>query len=193
MSIEIELKLRVDSHDEVRAKLLDLGAANLGAVLETNHILDTPDGALRGRGGRGCGLRVRVAQDQASDASTTTLTFKGPRAAGVIKSREEIETVAADPAALLKILARLGYVSILEFQKRRQSWALDGCRVELDEPPLLGLFVEIEGDGEASIRTVQKKLGLSGTPEEGRSYVSMLISHCEKAAITDRVLLLDTS
>jgi adenylate cyclase, class 2 len=189
MSIEIELKLRVESHGAVREKLLAVGAERVGAVVETNHILDRPDGALRGQG---FGLRVRVAEDQGTGESTTTFTFKGPRTPGVIKSREEIETLVSDSASFLKILARLGYVSILEYQKRRESWLLDGCRVELDEPTILGFFVEIEGDGEESIRNVQRKLALGETAEEGRSYVSTLISHCKDAGIADRVLRFDS-
>ncbi len=189
MSIEIELKLRVESHNVVRGKLVEVGAERIGAVVETNHILDRPDGALRGQG---FGLRVRVAEDQGTGESTTTFTFKGPRTPGVIKSREEIETLVSDSASFLKILARLGYVSILEYQKRRESWLLDGCRVELDEPTILGFFVEIEGDGEAPIRAVQRKLDLDAAIEEPRSYVSMLISHCKDAGIADRVLRFDS-
>ncbi len=188
MSIEIELKLRVDSHDGVRAKLEEVGAKRVGTVLETNHILDRPDSALRRQG---CGFRVRVAADHASDVSTTTLTFKGPRTPGVMKSREEVETVAGDSANLLKILGRLGYVSVLTYQKLRESWSLDGCLVELDTPPILGHFVEIEGDGEETIRSVQRKLGLGDASEEARSYVSMLISHCEAVGVSDRVLRLE--
>lgn len=188
MSIEIELKLRVASHDPVRAHLAALGATLVGAVVETNHILDRADGAVRKQG---CGFRVRCAHNPVSGESITTLTFKGPRAPVVIKSREEIETVVEDPASLLKILGRLGYVSVLEYQKRRESWSFEGCRVDLDEPAELGLFVEIEGDREASIRDVQRKLGLSKAHEEARSYVSMLISYCESNAISRPVLALD--
>ena len=194
MPVEIELKLRVDSHEPVRDRLEHLDATRIGVAVETNQILDRPDGALRGQG---CGLRVRIAQDQGTGEPgtgepetgelTTTLTFKGPRTSGVIKSREEIETVVADSAELVKILGRLGFVSILEYQKRRESWTLDGCRIELDTPAILGKFVEIEGDSEDSIRAVQQKLHLGDAFEEGRSYVAMLISYCEQVAAADRV------
>jgi len=188
MSMEIELKLRVDSHNAVRAKLEEVGGTLLGQVVETNYILDKPDGSLRGQG---CGLRVRVAHDCDGGCSTTTLTFKGRCAPGVVKSREEIETEVADASALLRILARMGYVTVLEYEKRRESWSLEGCRVELDQPPVLGLFVEIEGDGEEAIRAVQATLGLMGAVAESRSYVSMLVSHCEAVGISDRVVHLD--
>ena len=40
MPLEIEAKLKVDSHAAVQAKLRAVGAERLGQVLETNHIFD---------------------------------------------------------------------------------------------------------------------------------------------------------
>ena len=86
------------------------------------------------------------------------------------------------------MLEELGFVPIFRYQKRRESWRLGECRVELDEPPRIGLFVEIEGPDEGAIHSVQAKLGLGGLKDVPTSYVGMLVAYCEANGIADRVL-----
>ena len=57
-------------------------------------------------------------------------------------------------------LARLGYERKLTFEKRRQSWALDHCKIELDTLPELGSYVEIECASESAVLRMQKRLGM---------------------------------
>ena len=64
------------------------------------------------------------------------------------------------------------------------------CTIKVSETEG-GYCVEIEGESEQAIRAVQRKLGLDTAAEEPRSYVSMLISHCETVGVSDRVLALD--
>ncbi len=177
MGLEVEAKLRVESHDAVRQALVGAGAAPLGAVMETNHILDADDGSLRAAG---AGLRVRVSAPLQDDDATVTLTYKGRRERSALKRRPEIEVVVAEADTTLQLLARLGYVERVVFAKRRESHRLSSCRVELDELPLLGCFVEIEGPEEESIQRVQALLGLSDLPHLSRSYVSMLVEVCQQ-------------
>jgi predicted adenylyl cyclase CyaB len=185
MSLETELKLRVESHGPVRQRLKDVGARFIEAVVETNRIYDRADGMLRKRG---CGLRLRTALPLDGTTSRATLTFKGPRLATALKSREEIEVGITDAISLAQVLEELGFVPILCYQKRRESWQLNGCRVELDEPARLGLFVEIEGPDEGSIRAVQTALELDKACEVPTSYVGMLMAYCEAYGIADRTL-----
>lgn len=162
MSVEIEVKLRVESHGPVRQRLKDVGAGFIEAVLETNYIYDRPDSSLRKRG---CGLRIRSVTPAEERASRATLTFKGPRNATALKSREELEIGVSDAESMARMLEGMGFVRVLRYEKRRESWELDGCRVELDEPARLGLFVEIEGPDERIILAVQRKLGLDQSRE----------------------------
>src|SRR5690242_10767962 len=146
MGIEIEAKFRVDEamRGRVRARLEELGARRMGDVLETNIFFDTKDGALR-RADKG--LRLRRNHDVQSGRDLFVLTYKGPKTAAKFKTREEIE-VEVGTGDLGEVLARLGYGEMLSFEKRRESWKLNECTVELDELPRLGFFVEIEGPGE---------------------------------------------
>jgi len=185
MSLEIEAKFRVASHDEVRRRLRAAGADPLGAVVETNAVFDRAGESLRAAG---CGLRLRSTVRQDGTAGTATLTFKGPQRRGPLKSREEFEVHLDDTAAMERILCGCGFATVLWYEKRRESWRLDFCRIELDEPPHLGLFVEIEGPSEAAISDVQRRLGLGHIEHERRSYVHMLSEYCRAQGRNDRRL-----
>lgn len=185
MGIEIELKLRVESHEPIRRRLQELGATLRGKVVETNRILDRPDGELRRRG---CGLRVRTVIDEHGKPLPAKLTFKGPRQPGDLKSREEIESIVQDPAAVVLLLEGLGFRTSLRYEKRRESWGWRECIVELDEPVALGFFVEIEGPSSGAIRAVQADLQLTEAETVNVSYVGMLAAYCDAQGIADRTL-----
>jgi adenylate cyclase class 2 len=184
MALEIEAKMRLADPAGLKARLEALAGHPFVSRLERNIFLDTPAAEFR-KTDRG--LRVRYEQDLTGKAAhKTVITYKGPRQAGAMKSREEIEVQVAEPDAATALLNGLGFAVKLTFEKRRMSWRVDDCRVELDEMPLLGFFVEIEGPGETSINAVRARLKLENEPLEGRSYVTLLAEHLEKHAIASR-------
>lgn len=185
MALEREAKFQVESHEALRERLTSSRAERLGCVLETNVILDRPDGSLRRKG---IGLRVRTTRDIETGERVTTMTFKGPVKPGPFKSREELEIGVSDFDTAVKMLEELGFARILRYQKRRESWRLDDCRIELDEPPHIGLFVEIEGPSDAAIDDVRKALNLDRLPHVKRSYPAMLLAYCEQHGIANLVL-----
>lgn len=177
MADEIEAKYRVIDHDPVRRLLRQAGAQLDQRVLETNVFFDRPDRSLRRQD---CGLRIRIARpidnrNRLFDAepARTTLTYKGPRREGLWKIRQEIELRITDAAAGREMLEALGLGVMLTFEKRRESWRLNGCCVELDELPYLGSFVEIEGPAE-KIPQVACTLGLADHPLEKSPYTLLL-------------------
>ncbi len=185
MSIEMEAKFRVASHEAVRDRLRAAGAVCDGSVTETNVILDRSDGSLREAG---CGLRVRATQRADGSTGAATLTFKGPRKPGPLKTREEWEVTVSDAATAEQIMASCGFLSILSYEKRRESWHLGGCRVELDEPAQLGLFVEVEGPSEEAIADVQSAIGLGSAEHVHESYVRLLLRYCREHGLVERQL-----
>lgn len=149
MPLEREIKLRFDDAGEARAKVLALGATPLhGRRLQEDVLLDTEDELLRRQRST---LRVR------SEGGKSLLTFKGPAAPGLIKIREEHETVVADGAALLSILEALGLHVWFRYEKYREEFSGDDVVIAIDETPV-GVFVEIEG-GEAAIHDMARALG----------------------------------
>jgi adenylate cyclase class IV len=109
------------------------------------------------------------------------LTYKGPRLArGRAKSRVEIQTTVEDPKAIEDILRALGLVRRLVIQKRRASYRLGRCLVELDELPILGCFVEIEGASARAIDAAARHIGLTGEPLKA-GYIHLAEEACPRA------------
>ncbi len=185
MGLEIEGKFRVESHEPVRSRLRTLGAVRIGTVREVNHIFDDAGRALLGSGR---GLRVRELTVLDGPSRPSTLTYKGPRTDATLKTREEIETPVGDARAARRILASLGFVEAVVFEKRRESWELAECRVELDELPHLGRYVEIEGPDESAVNRTQEMLGLAREAFVAETYVGMAAAYC-RARGTGTVVL----
>jgi adenylate cyclase class 2 len=189
MSLETEVKLKVDDHASLRDRLTAAGAHRLGSVLEHNHIYDRPDRSLFAADE---GLRVRVWLERDGRPGTAgTLTFKGPRRPGRIKSRPELEVEVADARSAGAILEAIGFVRVVSFQKRRETWELSTCRVELDELPPSNRYVEIEGPDEATIRETEIRLGLDPAATEDRTYIALVIEHLGARLPDDRDLLFE--
>ena len=188
MATELELKVCVDSHEPVRERLKALGGQYVGTVVERNVMLDRPDGVLRKAG---CGLRVRLTTVLDGANPGSKVTFKGPSRSSALKCREEVECKIENGDDMIAVLERLGFERSLEYHKKRERWRLDDCVVELDEPARLGLFVEIEGPDEKSIRAVQKRLGLESHQHVDASYVQMAAWYCAEHGISDYGLRLE--
>ena len=179
MANEIEAKMKVESFDAVRRWLEEIGARRVGKVLETNTFFDTPDGRLVREGK---GLRVRHSRDDETGQQRHVVTFKGPPHKGELKIREEIEFTPDDGEAAAALLQAIGFEVVLSFEKRRETWERDDCEVVLDELPILGLFVEIEGSGEAPVMRLREKLGLADRPLIRTGYATMLAERLNKSS-----------
>jgi adenylate cyclase class 2 len=205
MGIEIEAKFRLADPKAIRRRLDQLGVQSGERVLETNRIFDTPDERLRNAD---CGLRIRQSEPlEPSPAShgrvrpphdrggsndrPALLTYKGPRRAGDLKSREELETAIGRPATLIAILERLGFRQVIIYQKRRQTWHLGECEVALDELPRLGWWLEIEGLDAAVVEQARDRLGLADAPLVRETYVEMAAAHGRADAGGCRWLVFD--
>jgi adenylate cyclase class 2 len=180
MPVEIEIKIKVEHLAPVRDRLREIGAKRVGEVMETNIFFDTSDRALLASD---CGLRLRRAHDLArSGAEKLVVTYKGPRGEGDVKSREEVEVGVDSLDAAVDILGRLGYQRMLTFEKRRESWKLQKCKIELDQLPHLGSFVEIECPSESDIQRIREKLGLSHAKAMPQTYADLVAHHLSDRA-----------
>jgi adenylate cyclase class 2 len=185
MPVEIEAKMKVERLDPVRDRLKELKAEFKGDAMETNVFFDTEDRALLA-GDRG--LRLRTATTLPDGKAKNTITYKGPRLHGPLKSRDERELDVSDPADTAALFEALGYHRVLSFQKKRQSWEIEDAKVELDELPHLGFFVEIEAATEAIVMKVREKLNLSDRPLVKASYIALLMTYLQEKHIKDRVV-----
>jgi adenylate cyclase, class 2 len=170
MGMEIEAKFRLHDPKAMRERLGTLGALPLGRVLEHNTFFDTEDSSLRA-GDRG--LRLRLIEPDSGPRSAL-LTYKGPRQAGPFKARQEEQTEVESAEAAMAILAAMGYAPRLFFQKFRESFQLGPARIELDELPELGHFLEIEAPCAEDIQAARHALGLDDEPVLHEAYTGMI-------------------
>ncbi len=181
MPVEVEAKFKVANFRAIRRRLRALGAGYCGTAIQLDRFFDTPDRELY-RGDRGLRLReVRMVKSAPGcRKGGVLLTYKGPRQArAAVKSRQEIETHVEDSQALAEILRAAGLKVFLKLQKRRASYKLGRCRIELDELPLLGCFVEIEGASGRAIELAAARLGLDSEPIAD-SYAHLAVARCKK-------------
>jgi adenylate cyclase class 2 len=142
--VEREIKLRFASVEEARASVLHAGTTPLrGRRFQEDCLLDTSDERLKRDQ---CVLRIRT------EGSRSLLTFKGPVQPGLMKVREELETVVADGELLRLLLERLGLHVWFRYQKYREEFTHQDVVIAVDETPV-GTFIEIEGTEAGILRT----------------------------------------
>jgi adenylate cyclase class 2 len=185
MPVEIEAKMKIDDTDAVRRKLKAAGARHTKKTRETNIFLDTEDRSLLA-GDRG--LRVRINRDVTTGSEKVIITFKGPRHPGPLKSRDESELEVASSADAVQLLACIGYRQIISFEKLRESWELMGCKIEIDEVPRIGTFLEIEGPTDDIVLKTRDALELGNKPIVKSSYISMLMADLQEKGESTRVI-----
>lgn len=186
MSIEIEAKLKVESLVEIAMRVSGLGGEFQQKVLQKDCYFDDSAESLLSRDR--C-LRIRRQSTQGHEKAF--LTYKGPKEKTRLKKRREINVVVEDADSAEKLAEALGYKKALSFEKKREVWQLDNCQVCLDELPLLGSFVEIEGPDEKKITRLQEKLGLSDVPHIPRSYATLMREELERKGISRKEILFD--
>ena len=176
MAIEREIKLRFETADDARARILSpaVGATPLRCRrLQEDSLLDTPDGQLFRRG---VALRVRI------ESGRSLLTFKGPVQPGPLKLREEHETVVGDGHTTLTILRELGLEVWFRYEKYREEFVAGDAVIAVDETPI-GVFVEIESTEEGLIHETAAALGKGPDEYVKASYRSLFVEHCERCAL----------
>ena len=175
MHIEIEAKLKVESLEDVRQKLVELGAEFLAEQLQTDCYFDDADSTLKNSD-----QALRLRRQLTGKTEKVLLTYKGPKTKDNFKKRQEIAIEIKDADSAEKLLLSLGYEKTLVFEKKRRIWRLGDCAVALDEVPLLGDFVEIEGPDDKKIGDVQSSLGLANLPHIVESYADLVAKKCLK-------------
>ena len=121
------------------------------------------------------------------DMGRIELTYKGPRSAGEVKSREEIEIELRQPDAVLTIFKRLGFEPVAVVGKTRdvyRSGSQPDLAVTIDQVESVGDYVEVErvvcrdADEAAATEAVLQAaamLGLDEADRERRSYLELLL------------------
>jgi adenylate cyclase class 2 len=160
-NVENEIKLYVPFLNAL-ARRIEAAGGKISAprVLEKNVRYDNAAGEFDSTG---TVLRLRM-------DSRARLTYKdGERLMGEYgSSRTEIEVEVSDFDRMDTLLGKMGFHSVLTYEKYRTTYQLFDAEVTLDEMPY-GNFVEIEGE-ESAIRRVMDALDLHGAKRMSASY-----------------------
>ena len=183
MKIEREIKLRIDDEGSLRRALERIGASlKKRRYFEDNYLFDFPDRRLSKADSL---LRVRLMEGKG------LLTFKkkveGEEGIG---SREEIEVDFEEGESLLAILKRLGLGCHFRYQKYRTLYESGDLEIMLDELPLMGTFVELEGSPTA-IREIAGRLGFRREDFIVENYLSLFQAYRKEKDLDASDLVFD--
>ena len=184
--LEIEIKLKVDSLEPIVEKLKQLGAEFDGDYIQTDTYYDDTEDSLVNSDR--C-LRIRRHKNHLGEA--IELTYKGARQNHRFKSRREIGLKVEKAEELAHVFTELGYKEKLMLEKKRSLWEFKDCKVALDELPLLGKFVEIEGPNDTIIEEVQKLLSLDNIQHTPQSYAHLMEDAIKKTGTKSRRISFD--
>ena len=172
--LEVELKVKVQSLEPVRRKLLEKGAVCSGRIHEHDLYYNAPhrDFSVTDEA-----VRVRYTNDHA------VVTYKGAKIKKFgLKAREELNTAVESGEVFETMLNRLGFTKTTEVNKWRENYRFSDAAISLDEVDELGPFVEIEimaedenSNAAVLIQRIAKEIGVSGEPILA-SYLELLLS-----------------
>jgi adenylate cyclase class 2 len=179
--LEIEQKFSVTDFAAIERILREWGARPGEDHVEADHYFNAPDRDL---------AKTDEAFRLRRINRANFLTYKGPKKAGPVKVRTELEVALRDgdrsADEMTRLLVHLGYRPVAVVRKRRRHFHVEKGDFELtvclDEVDELGRFVEVEivapDEQDAAARTVleemAKALGL--TALERRSYLGLLLA-----------------
>ncbi len=148
MKKEIELRAKVESLKSIENKLDELGFESTERNLVKDQVFDDKKESYRKKGSM---IRLRTINNKRH-----LFAYKGPSKIEKYKIREESELEISNPEKLEEILKKIGLRVTFEMEKKRKTYYGDGCKIELDQYPVLGFFVEIEGRPEQIEKMISK-------------------------------------
>lgn len=179
--VEVEIKLKIDSVDTIKSKLLALGFAECGTLVETDTYYDNRNGDIRLSDNA---LRIRKTVNKETGSSFAQINFKEKKLDNKSMSRHEYESDVTDADAMSHILEGLGYrpVSplVIKTRSKLKSSDINAC---IDTVEGLGDYLELEtmteseADRESALAKLEDvlcKLGYSLSDTTTTSYLSAL-------------------
>ena len=149
---EIEVKILEIDVEEVRKKLLELGAEKVFEGDMKSYAMDTEDKLITKKGEL---LRVRI------EGSEVKLNYKSKHEDDDEDHKvfEETEVPVGDFDKTVKLLGNLGFAPIVDYSKHRESYKLGDVRFEIDVYPDIPAFLEIEAPTKEDIKKAVEMLG----------------------------------
>ena len=175
MSVEVEVKLKVDDFEEIEFKLLESGALLEEMVMQRDHYFQHPSKDFNETDEA---LRIR------EDGDRFYLTYKGPKFDPKSKTRVELNTEISNVENITHTLEQLGFKKVGIISKERKIYLYNNMQFCLDNVASVGLYVEVEKmihdksnfekERDLIFKTM-KELGLNPEKNERKSYLELLL------------------
>lgn len=175
--IEVEVKAKIDSFEEMEKKLEKIGAIKTKKEFQEDIYFNSPvvDFAKTDEA-----LRIRTTKE--NDKTNIFITYKGPKIDSQSKTRKEIEMGIDDSKKCADIFEEIGFEKVRTVRKNRQYYEYENFEISLDDVEELDPYMEIETglkDGEDyseaqdEIFKLFEKLGITDGFER-TSYLELL-------------------
>lgn len=174
MPIEHEAKVLDIDPDSVTKRILEAGGEQAsGPRLMRRHVYDIMPGDMSKW------IRLR---DTGNEITLCVKEIKSD----AIDGTHETETTVGDFTAANELLAALGFTPKSYQENRRNSFTLDGARLELDEWPLIPPYLEIEADTKDDVIRVARLLGFTEDQLTGENTIKVYARYgIDLTAITE--------
>ena len=133
--IEVEVKAKINSFNEMESKLKALGAIKIQKEFQEDIYFASPivDFAKTDEA-----LRIRTTNKD------TFITYKGPKLNKQAKTRKEVEMSIESAAKAKDILEEIGFKEVRTVRKNRQYYIYENFEISLDDVEGLNPYMEIE-------------------------------------------------
>ena len=171
--IEVEVKAKIDSFEEMEKRLENLGAIKSKKEFQEDIYFASPivDFAQTDEA-----LRIRTTNNN------IFITYKGPKLNKDAKTRKEVEMSIESASKAKDIFEEIGFKEVRTVRKNRQYYTYENFEISLDDVEGLNPYMEIEisledgndyDDAQKSIFELFEKLGVTEGFER-TSYMELL-------------------
>ncbi len=175
--IEVEVKAKIRSFDEMRKKLDEIDAVKVKTEHQEDRYFNSP---VRDFAQTDEALRIR--ETKSDEKHNLFITYKGPKIDTKSKTREEVEMEIEDADKATKIFENLGFKEVRTVVKDREYYNYENYEISLDNVHGLEPYMEIEislednsdySKAQESIFELFEKLGITDGFER-TSYLELL-------------------
>ena len=177
LMIEVEVKAKIRSFDEMRKKLDEINAIKVKTEHQEDRYFNSP---VRDFAQTDEALRIR--ETKSEEKHNLFITYKGPKIDAKSKTREEVEMGIEDADKASKIFENLGFKEVRTVVKDREYYKYENYEISLDNVHGLDPYMEIEislednsdySKAQESIFELFEKLGITDGFER-TSYLELL-------------------
>ena len=178
--IEVEVKIPIESIEEIEGQLIHNGFKYQKTVVETDTYFTSDYYDMRKHDKA---LRIRTTENRDTGEMRAQLGCKGPKLDNISMTRKETEIEIREPEKMKEILKELEfYPAFCRVKKTRSYYSKKRMTAAVDQVENLGSFLELEilvekeadrEKGLEEIKSVMKQIGCGEKKTVRTSYVSI--------------------